>query len=168
MATMFELTATLRQLLELAGSDDPDEQQAFADTLEAVSGEIGVKADSYKYVMDQLEGQAQKCKEAAQYLSDKAARIAENEKRIKETIMQVIEQMPADAKGKKCIQGDTYKFTIVKNGGKQPMKVDGDVPDNYMKIIFTPDNDKIRKELEAGKPLPFAHLEERGVHLNVR
>ncbi len=59
MATMFELTATLRQLLELAGSDDPDEQQVFADTLEAVSGEIGVKADSYKYVMDQLEGQAQ-------------------------------------------------------------------------------------------------------------
>ena len=168
MATMLELTATLRQLLELAGSDDHDEQQAFADTLEAVSGEIGVKADSYKYVMDQLEGQAQKCKEAAQYLSDKAARISENEKRIKETIMQVIEQMPADAKGKKCIQGDTYKFTIVKNGGKQPMTIDGDVPDDYMKVVFEPDTDRIRKDLEAGQPLPFAHLEERGTHLLIK
>lgn len=169
MGTMFELTATLKQLLELAGSDDPEEQQVFTDTLEAVTGEIGLKADSYKYCMDQLEGQAQKCKEAAQYLQAKAKRITDNENRIKQVIMSVIEQMPADKKGKKYIQGDTYKFSIAKNGGTQPMTVNtDDVPDEYMKVIFEPDTDKIRKDLEEGKALPFARLEERGVHLNVR
>jgi hypothetical protein len=43
-----------------------------------------------------------------------------------------------------------------------------DVPDEYMKVVFEPDTDKIRKDLEEGKTLPFARLEERGVHLNVR
>lgn len=169
MSTMFELTASLKQLLELAGSEDPDEQQIFADTLEGIKGEIGLKADGYKYVIDQMDGQAQKCREAAQYLSAKAKRISDNENRVKQAIISAIDEMPADKKGKKYIQGDIYKFSIAKNGGKQPMTVNtDDVPDEYMKVIFEPDTDKIRKDLESGKPLPFARLEERGVHLNVR
>lgn len=169
MSTMFELTATLKQLLQLSGSEDPDEQQIFADTLEGIKGEIGLKADGYKYVIDQMDGQAQKCREAAQYLSAKAKRISDNENRIKQVIISAIDEMPADKKGKKYIQGDIYKFSIAKNGGKQPMTVSTeDVPDEYMKVVFEPDTDKIRKDLEEGKALPFAKLEERGVHLNVR
>lgn len=169
MSTMFELTANLRTLMELASSDDLEDEQVFKDTLEGIEGEIGLKADSYKYALDQLDGQAEKCKEMAKYLNDKAKRIKDNEDRIKQVIMKVIEEMPADKKGKKCIQGEAFKFTIAKNGGKQPLKIDTDnVPDDFVKIIYEPDTDKIRKTLEAGKPLPFAHLEERGVHLNVR
>jgi hypothetical protein len=97
---MFELTATLRQLLELAGSEDPDEQQIFSDTLEGIKGEIGLKADGYKYVIDQMDGQAQKCREAAQYLSAKAKRISDNENRIKQVIISAIDEMPADKKEK--------------------------------------------------------------------
>ena len=42
------------------------------------------------------------------------------------------------------------------------------VPDNYKRVVYETDLEKIRKELEDGKQLDFAHLEERGEHLRIK
>jgi Siphovirus Gp157 len=41
------------------------------------------------------------------------------------------------------------------------------LPEDYFKAVIRklPDNDKIRKELEAGVEIPGCKLEERGKHL---
>ena len=39
---------------------------------------------------------------------------------------------------------------------------------NYQKIIYEADKEKIRKDLEEGKELKFAYLEERGKHVVIR
>lgn len=175
--TLFELTNTLQQLMDLAGSDDPEEQQAFSDTLEAVKGEIGVKADSYVYVIKMLEGNAEKCKRGAEYLAGKAARLQDNVARMKKTILYAVEQVPPDKKGRRKIEGDMYTFTAVKNGGKIPVIIDDEtaVPDSMYdtKIVKTIDKDKIRAAIEEdyakGKNLvTYAHLGERGTHLGIK
>ena len=61
-----------------------------------------------------------------------------------------------------------FKVSIAKNGGKTPMKITGDVPEEFLKYTPAPDNDKIREALDSGLSLDFAHFEERGTHLNIR
>lgn len=175
-ATMFELTQTLNSLMELAGSDDPEEQEAFENTLEGIKYEIGLKADSYVRVINRLDAQAKECKEAADYLRYKAKHLQDNVDRMKETIKFAVEETPADAKGRKHIDGKAYSFSIVNNGGSLPIVYTVDVndpafPKEYKKlkpVEYVADTDKIRKELESGKKLPFAHLGERGTRLKIK
>ena len=48
------------------------------------------------------------------------------------------------------------------------MEITGDVPDNYKRIVYEVDRERIRADLEQGAELPFAHLNERGTHLRIR
>ena len=58
METLYSLTQDYKNLLDLAGSADPEEIEIFNDTLEAVLGQIEVKADGYAAVMSEIEGRA--------------------------------------------------------------------------------------------------------------
>ena len=73
--------------------------------------------------------------------------------------------------GKTKFKTDLFSFGIQKNGGKVPMKIDDPeaVPEKYL-IPQPPkvDMDAVRKELENGVTLTFAHLEERGESLRIR
>jgi hypothetical protein len=66
------------------------------------------------------------------------------------------------------IKTDLHIFTVCRNGGKQPMEITGEVPDNYKRIVYETDTEKIRAALEAGEELTFAHLNERGTHLMIK
>ena len=70
--------------------------------------------------------------------------------------------------GKPQFKTNLFSFNIAKNGGKQVLTIDGDVPEEYTKTIIENDTDKIRAELEEGKNLPFAHLEPRGESLRIK
>lgn len=73
-----------------------------------------------------------------------------------------------EATGNLKLQTEHFKISAVKNGGLQPMKITGDVPEEYLEYKPQPDNKKIRDALNDGITLDFAHLEERGTHLNIR
>jgi hypothetical protein len=73
-----------------------------------------------------------------------------------------------DAAGIDTLKAGEYTLKIAKNGGLQPLKIDGDVPDSFTKVIVEPDNKKIRDALLEGQELEFAHLEPRGRHLNIK
>lgn len=85
-----------------------------------------------------------------------------NVKRMKQALLEAMQLMNAPE-----IQGQHFKLKICNNGGKQPMKITGEVPNNYKRVVYEDDNEKIRRELEEGKKLEFAHLEERGQHLRI-
>jgi hypothetical protein len=86
-----------------------------------------------------------------------------NAKRMKEALINAM-----DAAGVDEIPAGEYTLKIAKNGGLQPLKIDGVVPDNFKKIIYEDDKNLIRKALNDGEELSFAHLEERGRHLNIK
>ena len=160
-STLFDLKEQFRALYELAISDN--DEQAFLDTLEALKGELEVKAGGYTHVIKQLEMEAKECDNViANFRAKKEVR--ENHiKRMKEALMEAM-----DAAGVDSIPAGEYTLKIAKNGGLQPLKIDGEVPDNYKKVVYEDDKDLIRKALNDGEELEFAHLEPRGRHLNIK
>ncbi len=161
--TLYELVGNCKTLLDLAGSSDPEEQEIFKDTLEAVMGEIEVKADGYAAVMTEIEGRANIVANEINRLKAIEDALTATHKRMKDRLKSAMEEI-----GKKEIKTDLHRFKIVGNGGKQPMIVDeACVPESYKRVELVTDKDKIRKALEAGECLTFAHLEERGTHLKI-
>jgi len=161
MGTLFDLKGEFQALYELAISEDDD--QAFMDTLEALRGELEVKAGGYVHVIKQLEMEADECDKVIDAFKQKKTSRANAVKRMKEALIDAM-----DVAGVDNIPAGEYTLKIAKNGGLQPLKIDSDVPDNFTKVKIEPDNDLIRKALLDGEELEFAHLEPRGRHLNIK
>ncbi len=160
MSSLYDIESDFLALYELATTEG--DEQAFLDTLEALKGELEVKAGGYVHVIKQLEMEADECDKVIDAFKAKKATRANNIKRMKEALMQAM-----DIAGVDKLPAGEYTLKIAKNGGVQPLVL-GDVPDNYMKVKLEPDTDKIRKALNDGEDLGFAHLEERGRHLNIK
>lgn len=159
--TLYELTDDYKRLLE-SGLDEEDEQ-CFLDTLEAVLGSIEVKADNFATVMSEFSTQSDAIDKEIKRLTERKRVLDNSVKRMKEALLKAMNAM-----GKKEIKTSLHTFRIQKNGGKQPLEITGDVPDNFKRIVYENDTDRIRAALENGELLSFAVLKERGEHVRVK
>lgn len=162
MRTLYELNENYSKVLDMLYDEEIDEQTVI-DTLEAIEGEIECKADGYAKIIKELEAKIKGMQEEARRLNDSAAVLGRRAGRLKSSLSDSMKLM-----GKTGFTTDLFNFSIVKNGGKQRMTIDGDVPEEYKKIITEPDAEKIRRILENGDNLAFAHLEPRGEHLRIK
>ena len=162
MANLFELSDQYQALLDFGSSCDPEDQQAFLDTLEGLSGEIAQKVDAHYAVRTRLLGRRE-------IIEKEMALLAAQLKAIDHSVdlMNNVAMKSMDLLGVTELKGDLHKYKKVKNGGKAPLVYDGAVPDNFQKIIIQPDTERIREALERGEQLSFAHLGERGTHLRI-
>ena len=160
MSSLYDLKGEFLALYELAINDE--DPQAFLDTLEGLKGELKVKAGGYVHVIKQLTMEADECDKLIDAFTAKKSARMNNVKRMKEALIDAM-----DAAGIDSLKAGEFNLKISKNGGLQPMKITGDVPDSFTKVIVEPDNKKIRDALANGEALEFAHLEERGRHLNI-
>lgn len=161
MSTLYDIQGEFLALYEMATQSD--DEQAFLDTLEGLKGELAIKASGYAHVMKQLEMEEAECDKAIEAFKAKKEQRKNARKRMSEAIMNAL-----DVAGMNEIKAGDYTFKIAKNGGMQPLKIDGDVPDEFMKVIYETDKDLIRKSLSEGNTLDFAHLEPRGKHLVIK
>ena len=164
MATLYELTDEYLELLSLA--EDPDvDPEVFADTLEGLSGEIEVKAENYGIMIKELESQEKKFSGEIDRLTINRNTIRNSIKRMKENLLSAMVAMD-----KPKIASEHFKFSVAKNGGLQPLSLApiDMIPDEYIIMEPKADTDRIRRDLNDGVELSFAHLEERGTHLNIR
>lgn len=159
--SLINLTEEYKELLELVQDPEVDEQ-TLLDTMEAINGEISVKCGAYIAVMNYIKSRAELFKNEAKRLNEAAKAMENNIARMKERIKYAMEEM-----GVKSLESEYNTLKIVANGGVQPLKITGEVPDSYKKVILENDNDKIRKDLKDGIKLDFAQLEERGTHLRI-
>jgi chaperonin cofactor prefoldin len=162
--TLYELKDEYRQLLEML--EDPDiDPQVIADTMEAVSGELDVKCDSYVVIIKKLEAQVEMIDTELIRLEKNKSALTNNIKRMKSAVLDTIQMT-----GSRKMVTDHFKLSIVKNGGKQPMEVDEieKIPQDYLTMKPVANMEKIRQELEGGSQLDFARLKERGEHLGIR
>lgn len=159
--TLYDLQGQFLQLYEMATEED--DEQAFLDTLESLQGELEIKAGGCTKIIKQLEMEMNECDRAEKAFKKKKELRANHIKRIKENLLTAM-----DIAGLDELPAGDYTLKIANNGGVQPLKIDGDVPDGFMKVIYEPDNAKIRDALKEGQELGFAHLEERGRHLNIK
>lgn len=165
--TLMQITGEYQELLDILSITDPDDEElkVIEDTLEAVKGEIEVKADNYVFVIKNLEAQAAAKKELGKMLINAAKQLEDHAAKLKDRIKYCMEVM-----GEKEIEGTYFKYKIQRNGGKQELvyRQGVNVPQNYQRIVYENDTEKVRKALEAGETLPFAYLEERGTHLRIK
>lgn len=163
MSTLYELTGEYKQLLEWMEDADELEEQVLSDTLEAIDGELEIKAENYAKIIRELEAEAKKYEEEKKRLEARGNALANRSRMLKDNLFQAMK-----ITGKRKFKTDLFSFGIQKNGGLQPMelKEGATVPDEYLKK--EPDNGKIREALKEGKVLPFVILKERGEHLSIR
>ena len=162
MSTLYQLTAEYQALLDFGSSLDPEDQQAFLDTLEGLSGEVAQKVDAYAAVRTTLKGRRDTVKKEIDRLTAMLKAIDGNIDRMDDAVQNAMNVM-----GVTELKSDLHKYKICKNGGKSSVVIDGDVPDSFTKVTIQPDTERIRAALEAGEQLSFAHLGERGTHLRI-
>lgn len=166
MATLYELTGQYQALLALM--EDPEvDPQIVEDSLEAVSGEIEIKADGYAKVRLELLSQRDALKAEIDRLTARVRTIDRNVDRLMESLKNglIVAEKPK-------FKTELFSFSIAKN----PPKVVIDDPDlipSYMKIPQEPkiDTAAIKELLKSGDDLGVldgaAHLEQ-GESLRIR
>ena len=165
MGTLFEISNEVRSLYDFATTLEPTEldEQAFKDTLEGLTYELEVKASGYVSVIHQLEMEQQKAEELADDFKAKAEVRKNNIRRMKDALKWAMINVNMDK-----VEAGDFTIKLQKNGGKQPMIITDTVPDNFKRIVYEDDKELIRKRLEEGEQLSFAHLEERGQHIVIK
>lgn len=159
---IYELQETWKKIADMLYEEDVDEQ-CVLDTLESIEGDIEDKADSYAKIIKEFEALRDARKAEAKRLTESASVLDNRIKFLKGNLFNVMKET-----GKTKFNTELFSFNICKNGGKQALTIDGEVPEEFTKVIIENDTDKIRQALEDGENLPFAHLEPRGESLRIR
>ena len=155
MATMYELTADYMTVLNMAtdGETPPD---AIADTLEAIGGEIEIKAENSAVIMQELTAESEKLKNEIDRLTARKKSLETNVAAIKERIFDAMKTT-----GKEKFKTTLFSFSIGKNPAKLVIDDAEKIPRKY--LIPQPakiDNAKLKEDLKAGKVCSYAHLEQ--------
>jgi phosphotransferase system IIB component len=163
---LYELTGQFLQLQQML--EDPDaETDVINDTMEAVEGEIEVKAEGYAKVIKNMESNLLGVIAEQERLRIRRNLIESNIKRLKQNL-----QDSMIATGKKKFKTDLFSFAIQKNGGKIPVILDvkdtSELPDELVRIKEEADLDAIRQLIEKEGSCKYAHLGERGESLRIK
>ena len=166
---LYELTDEFLQLQAML--EDPDtDSDVINDTLEAVGGEIEVKADGYARIIRNMEGEVLAIKAEQERLANKKNLLESNIKRLKDNLQQVM-----IATGKTKFKTDLFSFNIQKNGGALPVVVDVPVdqlPDECVIITEKPDLKALAAFLQdpvfGDLYKQYAHFGERGESLRIK
>ena len=153
--TLYELTDDYLRLLEFA--EDPDcDPDVLKDTLEGIEGSIEIKADGYAKVIKELTARKEALDAEVARLQNRSRTIDNNIKRIKENLTFCMVAID-----KRKIKTDLFSFSVQKNQASVKFDIpEEEVPDEYMRIKKEPDKTSIKKAIEAGEEITWAHLEQ--------
>lgn len=163
---LYELTGQLLQLQEML--EDPEvDAQVINDTMQAVEGEIELKADGYAKVIKNFEGYVTAIEAEQERLTARKNLLKSGIKRLKDNLQESMQ-----ATGKLKFKTDLFSFAIQKNGGKAPVILDvkdtTELPDELVRIKEEADLDAIRALIEKDGSCKYAHLGERGESLRIK
>ena len=165
MANLFQLTGEMMELMDWMNDPETD-PQAIQDTMEGLQAEIENKAEQYCYVIRQFEADAEAYKKEAERFKQKQTICENNAKRMKLMVQRAMELT-----GHEKMDAGLFKLKVVDNGGQKPIIYDGDVPEQYQRVKYETDADKVRKYLET-LPNPeacaWAHFGDRGTRLAIK
>ena len=156
--TLYELTSEYLELLAMLEDPDVDEE-LINDTLEALGGELEVKADGYARVMRQIDSDAKAIKTEEERLYNRRKSLENRSVYLKARLQQMME-----VTGKTKFKTELFSFGIQKNPAAVVIDEQyiENIPECYL-IIQEPkiDKQKIKEDLKAGLDLEgIAHLEQ--------
>ncbi len=161
MISMYQMEREWQEVFKLLLDPEVPEEAVF-DTLEMIEADMDTKADRYAMVMREMDGDVAAIEGEIKRLQDRKTFITNRKKALKKRLYDTMK-----ATGRTKFKTALFSFSIQKNGGTQPVKLLGEVPEAWRKP-GDPDMAKIREYLANGNDLPFAALEERGESLMIR
>ena len=158
MSNIYSLTADFLRIQEMM--EDPElDPQTLADTMEAVEGELEMKAESYAKVMKNLEADVAGIKAEIDRLSERKKTIENNIKRMKEAL-----QYSMETTGKTKFKTELFSFSVRNNAPKVVMDEEylENVPERFLKYSDpTINRTAIKEAIQNGEDLEgIAHLEQ--------
>ena len=165
MANLYEITQDYLQILSMM--EDPElDPQTLADTMEAVEGELEIKAENYAKVMKNLEADVAGIKAEIERLSERKKTIENNIKNMKSAL-----QMAMETTGKTKFKTELFSFGIRKNAPSVIMDEPyiENIPERFLKYSEpTINRSAIKEAIQNGEDLEgLAHLES-STSLNIR
>lgn len=165
MAKLYELTEQYAVLLDMLYDGEEDEQ-TIRDTMESVDGEIEDKADNYARIIFGMKADIEALKIEEERLYTRRKTLETRQKWLKENLEANMRFI-----GKTKFKTALFSFNIQKNGGLEPLVIDGAIEDIPGRFLIpqppVPNNESIRRLL-AEKQVDWAHLEPRGESLRIR
>lgn len=165
MSGLHELTEQYQILQELAYDPEVDEQ-VLKDTMEGIWGEIEEKADGYAKIILGMKSDIEELRKEEERLAARRKHLESRSKYLKDSLEFNMREI-----GKTKFKTALFSFNIQKNGGLQPLVIDGLIEDIPGRFLIpqdpVPNNEAIRKLL-AEKQVDWAHLEPRGESLRIR
>ncbi|MCI8865605.1 MAG: siphovirus Gp157 family protein [Lachnospiraceae bacterium] len=162
---LYELAESYQALMDMVYDQEVDEQ-TVRDTMEGLWGEIEDKADGYAKILMGMKADIEALREEGLRLNARRKALETRSQWLKDNL-----EANMRAIGKTKFKTALFSFNIQKNGGLQPLVIDGlidDIPGRFLiQQAPIPNNEAIRKLLEE-KQVDWAHLEPRGESLRIR
>lgn len=173
MSNLFELTNDYLHLLYMLEEESDDEtiQEVIKDSIEMLDGDFEAKADSYAYIIRQLEADEEAIKKEEQRLKARRESISKNRQKLREALMSAM-KITGKTKFKTA-----YNSFGIRKASIQPVILDcapENLPDKFQKIKIEADMSAIRDQLkllevaEEGAEFPYAHFGTRSEVLRIR
>ena len=172
MPTIYEISedmAALDALLAETGGEITPEAEAAFNAFEAeLAANLHAKTDAYCALIAEIDARAAARKAEAKRLADRAKTDERTSDALRERLRFVWETRRL---GK--VETDRFTVSLARNGGKAPLDIRcgvDELPAWAIKreTVVTVDKDAIRSRLDAGEPLDFASLMERGTRINIK
>lgn len=162
---LYELTEQFSVLQDMLYDGESDERTVL-DTMEAIFGEIEDKADGYAKIITGMKADIEALKTEEERLYMRRKSLEYRSKMLKDNLEFNMKEI-----GKTKFKTALFSFNIQKNGGLNPLIIDGDIRDIPGRFLIPQDpvvdNGLVRQLLEE-KQVEWAHLEPRGESLRIR
>lgn len=153
--SLYSMTDQYQQaFLDLADSDIPED--AINDTLEALEGELTIKAANVAAFVLNLEAEAEKIKAAEERIAVRRKALEAKAKRIRAYLKENMERA-----GIKKIPALDGSFCATLTAPRASVVISNEIalPSSFIKLVRTPDKAAIAAALKDGQEVPGAHLE---------
>lgn len=164
-ASLHYLTEEYEVLQDMLYDGEADEQ-VIRDTMEAIFGEIEDKAESYAKIIKGMNADINILEAEEKRMYARRAALDKRQKMLKNTLMENMRAI-----GKTKIKTALFTINIAKNGGVDPLVIEGsldDIPGKYLIPQPPKVNNEAVRQLLSEKQVDWAHLEPRGEHLGIR
>lgn len=155
--TIYELTADFLRIQEMMENPELD-PEFLADTMEAVDGELEVKAENYAKVMKNLDGDIEALDNEIRRLTSRKKALENNIKNMKMALQSMM-----TITGKTKFKTDLFSFGIQKNAPSVVIDTDiNNLPTEFLKFREPEvDKTKLKEALKNGEDLSgYCHLEQ--------
>lgn len=144
MANIYEITGNYLQVQELIEQGELDAEM-LQDTLEAIEGEIEVKADGYAKIMKNLQKDIDGLKAEEKRIADRRKAIENHIKSLKLNL-----ESAMIATGKKKFKTDLFGFGIQKNPASLAIEEGTEIPADFIKVVESVDKTALKKAVKDG------------------